>query len=92
MTQEDLDAAVEKVREAAEHAHEDRPAEELGKIADDLQELASSHDSPDEKRIRGHHYTLRELHGELNEDARVHLEDAIGHVESVKDKVGIGGS
>lgn len=90
MTQEDLDAAVEQVREAAEAAHEDRPAEELGRIADDLEELGWSHDMPDQSRLRGHRHTLREFHGEVNEDARDHLSKALDHVASMEEQAGVG--
>lgn len=74
---EDLFAASEAVEEAAKHAHEEDVETELHEQADRLATLAEREHAPDQARIHKHDETLRDLHGRLNEDARVHLENAM---------------
>lgn len=86
MVEEPLRGASKAVRDAAEAAEEDNPnlAEEMFQVGHSLEDLSDTERSPDESRVHQHRETIRELHGEeLNEDARVHLEKALGELSSL---------
>ncbi|MFB6196229.1 MAG: hypothetical protein ABEI80_08645 [Haloplanus sp.] len=82
MPNEALRDAAESVREAESFVEAAEKRDQLHAQAEALADLSRRDTSPDETRLRGHHYTLSELHGRVNEDARVHLKDAMERLEN----------
>lgn len=83
MAQDQLRDAVESLRDAEDFVEDAEDREQLYAQAEALADVAGRDRSPDQTRLRGHHHTLRELHGRLNEDARVHLKDAMQSISTV---------
>jgi len=85
MTNEDLQSAVDALREAESFLEAGEERDQIHSQAESLADLAERDTSPDETRLRGHHYTLRELHGRVSGDARAHLEDSMERIENAAD-------
>lgn len=79
---EEIRDAVESLRDAEDFVKDAEDREQLYAQAEALADIAGRDRSPDQTRLRGHHHTLREFHGRMNEDARVHLKDAMQSIET----------
>lgn len=95
MVEEPLRGASKAVRDAAEAAEEQEEnphlAEELFEVSESMENLTDTERSPDESRVNKHRETIRELHGKvMNEDARVHLEKALGELSSLYEPASTG--
>lgn len=82
--------AVESLQSAEELVEGGDIEDQLYKESEALSELAGRDRAPDQRRIRGHHYTLKELHNKTSGDARKHLQDALHGLKPLHDPIGEG--
>lgn len=81
-----LGHAATSLRSAEELVEDGDIEDQLYAEAHALADLAGRDRAPDERRVRGHRHTLRELHGEtVRDDARSHISRALDNLHSVED-------
>lgn len=80
-----LGRAASSLRSAEELVEDGDIEDQLYTEAQSLADLSQRDRAPDERRVRGHRHTLRDLHGRtMHDDARAHLSRALENVYSVE--------
>lgn len=83
-----LGRAATSLRSAEELVEDGDIEDQLDAEAHALADLAGRDRAPDERRVRGHRHTLRDLHGKtMHDDAKAHISRALDNVHSVEDVI-----
>lgn len=90
--EESLLSAVACLRDAEDIVEGGTIEDQLSVEAESLAALANRDRAPDQQRLSGHRHTPREFHGNVDQDARVLVAQALDHVVSLEDAVGQGSS
>ncbi|WP_129114136.1 DUF7553 family protein [Halegenticoccus tardaugens] len=86
MTREELQTASEELRQASERV-DGEMRERLYDQSNQLAELATAERGPDHGRLDRHMNVLHELAGELDGEAKAHVESAREHVTEYRKTV-----